>query len=348
MAKPNTSRTPSPVRFLVRSWFLVPCSLFLVLAACGGDGDKSTAFTLGDFCGAAKQADVGVGSSDIVEASGIAASRLDDNVLWLHNDSGDTARFFAIDREGFHHARYVLPGAEAIDWEDMAAGPGPDGNTPYLYFADIGDNASQRPEVFVYRLPEPSVALQIDTPTDNQVVDFDKLTLRYPDHPHDAETLLVDPVTGDLLIVTKELQTGVSFVFRAAAPIAAEAPITLEQVGQIDFKSLPSALTPPAGAPPLVANLGFLPTGGDISSDGSLIIVRTYGTIWIWERPDGSSVAAAFAGAPVELPSELEPQGEAIAFDANGGGYVTVSEGSFPPLRHFVAQRGAACETPTP
>lgn len=341
-------RGASPLRFARgQACALGALAVLSFAVACGGGSDKSPSFTLGDFCGAAKQADVNVASSEIVEASGIAASRLDDDVLWVHNDSGDTARFFAIDRTGFHHARYALPGAEAIDWEDMAIGPGPDGDRSYLYLADIGDNAAQRPEVTVYRVPEPAVALQSDTPTDNQIPQFDKFTLRYPDHPHDAETFMVDPENGDFIIISKEISGEPSTVFRAPAPESA-APVTLEQAGQIDFKSLPTSFVPGPDASPLVANLGFLPTGGDISSDGGLIIVRTYGTIWIWERPDDSSVAAAFDSAPVELPSEIEPQGEAIAFDANGGGYVTVSEGSNPPLHHFVAQRGAVCETPTP
>ena len=121
----------------------------------------------------------------------------------------------------------------------------------------------------------------------------------------------------------------------------------MEDVGQIDFKLLPSAFAPGPDAPPLVAGVPHLPTSGDISPDGSLLIIRTYGTVWLWSRPEGAETWDDFSSPPVELPSELEPQGEAIAFDADGGGYVTVSEGVNPPLRHFVAQQGAACETPT-
>jgi hypothetical protein len=326
---------------------LLAAIAFVLVAVSCGRGGKPSSFTLGDFCGAAKQADVNVASSEVIEASGIAASRRDDEVLWLHNDSGDTARFFAIDRTGRHVATLSLGEVEAIDWEDMAAGPGPDDDSGYLYFADIGDNAAGREEVYVYRVEEPTVSITTDTPTGGQITQFDKFTLRYPERAHDAETFMVDPDSGDFFIISKEISGEPSTVFRAPAPESA-APVTLEDVGQIDFKSLPTSFVPGPDASPLVANLGFLPTGGDISADGGLIIVRTYGTIWIWERPDDSSVAAAFDSAPVELPSEIEPQGEAIAFDANGGGYVTVSEGVNPPLRHFVAQQGAACETPRP
>jgi hypothetical protein len=37
-----------------------------------------------------------VQSSLVIEASGLAASRKNANVLWVHNDSGDSARVFAM------------------------------------------------------------------------------------------------------------------------------------------------------------------------------------------------------------------------------------------------------------
>ena len=56
----------------------------------------------------------------------------------MHNDSGDTARVFAIDRAGTTRAILSLPGVSAIDIEDIAIGPGPDEWRPYLYLGDIG------------------------------------------------------------------------------------------------------------------------------------------------------------------------------------------------------------------
>lgn len=332
---------------------IVVVALVSLAVACGGVDDAPTS-DVGAFCGAAKTLDVNIASTDVIETSGIAASRRDDNILWAHNDSGDEARFFAIDRTtGAQLATFTLAGVTAIDWEDMAIGPGPVEEAPYLYLADIGDNAAQRPEVTVYRVREPEVTNQPDTPSAQKIVDVDTLTFRYPDHPHDAETFMVDPVNGDLIIVTKELSTGVSFVFRAPSPdgVSPSGPVgahTLTQVGQIDFKSLRSSFLPGPDTPPLVAGVPFLPTGGDISPDGSLVIIRTYGSIWVWTRPEGATAWEAFSSSPAEVPPETEQQGEAIAFDPDGAGYVTVSEGSNPPLHHFRAQEGAACETPTP
>ena len=54
----------------------------------------------------------------ITELSGLAASRTRDGVFYTHNDSGDGARFFAIDRTGALLATYTLEGVDANDIED--------------------------------------------------------------------------------------------------------------------------------------------------------------------------------------------------------------------------------------
>ena len=94
----------------------------------------------------------------------------------------------------------TVAGAEHVDWEDIAIR----GRT--LYIGDIGDNLAQRPEIAVYRMPETSTVAE-------------KITLRYPDGPHDAEALLVDPRDGTIVIVTKNFSgpAGV-YVGRGAAP----------------------------------------------------------------------------------------------------------------------------------
>ena len=83
-----------------------------------------------------------VQNSSINEASGIAASRANANVLWTHNDSGDSARVFAMTSAGTNLGTYSISGASAADWEDIAIGPGPLAGQQYLYIADIGDNGA--------------------------------------------------------------------------------------------------------------------------------------------------------------------------------------------------------------
>lgn len=292
--------------------------------------------TVTSICGSASPGEVlgNVESPELVEISGLAASRANPGVLWAHNDSGGDARVYAMGTGGEDvGSALVLLGAEAIDWEDMAIGPGPEDGQDYLYVGDIGDNDRVRSEITVYRIPEPDLSARAGEPDGSGQPD--KLTLTYPDQPHDAETLLVDPVSGDLFIVTKELETGISFVFRASGAFDDGATATLEQVAEIDFTQLMSEREIPADAPPLVAGVGHLPTAGDVSPGGDVIAIRTYATVWLWSRAPGSQLWEAFADAPCEGPSSIEAQGEAIAFDSDGLGYFTVSEGEHPPVNSF-------------
>src|SRR5206468_183531 len=94
----------------------------------------------------------------LTELSGIAASRANPGVLYVHNDSGDTARFFAIDQAGALLAEFDLPGVTAVDWEDIAVGPCGAGGGSCVYLGDIGDNNLTRSDYAVYRVREPSVS----------------------------------------------------------------------------------------------------------------------------------------------------------------------------------------------
>src|SRR5438105_1945139 len=66
--------------------------------------------------------------SELTEASGVVASRNNSNVLWTHNDKGDSARIFAIDTQGRKLGVYTLLGATNVDYEDIGLGPGPVAN----------------------------------------------------------------------------------------------------------------------------------------------------------------------------------------------------------------------------
>src|SRR5439155_4051433 len=102
-----------------------------------------------------------IASPALGETSGIAAGRRVNGVWWVHNDSGDGARVFAIGTDGRDLGEFALSGATAVDWEDIAAGPGPSAGVAYLYVADIGDNAKSRAAVRVYRVLESLVYLAV-------------------------------------------------------------------------------------------------------------------------------------------------------------------------------------------
>ena len=317
-------------------------ALALLIAACDGNGGSPAGPTATptiapasaeSICGATHRVAGRVASPELIEISGIAASRRNEGVLWAHNDSGDTPRVFAIGERGEHLAVYALGGAEALDWEAMAIGPGPEDGADYLYLGDIGDNDRVRTGIVVYRVAEPTVD-RGGVPTAQELSGVERLALRYPDGPHDAETLMADPSTGDLLILTKDAANAT--LFRAAASsLQPGGTITLEEAARIDFTQLTVRREIPPDASVLARGAPALPTAGDISPDGTAIAIRTYATVWVWERAPGASVADALRGRPCEAPSALEAQGEAIAFTAGGRGYVTVSEGAGPAVHRF-------------
>lgn len=251
---------------------------------------------------------------EIVEASGLAASRQSPGVLWTHNDSdagGPLVYAFAVDGAR-DLGRWRLDGAEVHDWEDMAIGPGKDGGDA-LYVGDIGDNQRKRREVVVYRVAEPAVDLGA-APAEHRLSGVERLVFTYPGgQAHNAETLLVDPVRGDMCIVTKS--RGGSAVFCAAAPLTSG---ELTAAGELGV-------------------LGLV-TGGAVSRDGTLVALRTYLAARVWRRDPSRPLAEAFRGPDCDLPLVLERQGEAITFAADDRGYYTVSEGAAPTL-HAYARR---------
>lgn len=260
---------------------------------------------------------------DIKEASGIVASRRSPGTLWVHNDSGAGAVLYALSATGAMQGIYSLDGASAQDWEDIAIGPGPSAGNPYLYVGDIGDNGTSRANIVVYRVPEPDAKTGSPTMT-TKLSGVERFTLNYPDKPHNAETLMVDPVSGDLYIVVKS-SDGDSPVFRAAAPLTAGATIKLEQVARLRF-----------GMAPLLG--AATTTGGDISPAGDEIAIRSYTAAYLWRRAPGQSIGDALTSAPCQIPLKLEIQGEALGFALDRKGYFTVSEGQAQPV-YFYARK---------
>lgn len=279
-----------------------------------------------------------VESPAITEISGIAASRVNPDVVYVHNDSGDRARFYALDGAARLVGVYELAGANLVDCEDIAAADG------YLYLADIGDNAvrigagSGRHSVFVYRVREPIItsraAATDHSTTDDSSTDsindargvhllegWTLLELFYPDRAHDAESLMVDPASKSLLLVTKE-DHGPSLVFRAA--LDANSPTRLERVAQIPFGT--------EQAPG-----HYYATAGDISAQGNAVLMRTYGSVLLFPRRPGEAWSRTFGRPAIVMPSRFEPQGEAVAFSADGSGYFTVSESKRQPLFYYPA-----------
>lgn len=243
------------------------------------------------------------------EVSGLVISR--NNLFFVHNDSGDTSRFFAVNPKGELVATFYFKGDQAIkplgvaDCEDIAAGPGPEIGKNYIYLGDIGDNMAHRPYISVYRLPEPN------QPSGNMYLKAEALHLKYPNGPQDAEAMMVDPVLKELIIVSKRQDT--VGIYTASLSFNDQDTITLEKEGSLFLPGNPL--------------LKYV-VAGDISQDGKQILLKTYEKVFYWLRKDKEPIAQTLSRKPVELPYIQEPQGEAIAFTPDGRGYYCIGEGN--------------------
>ncbi len=267
---------------------------------------------------------VNLESQSIKESSGIAASQRNTNIFWTHNDSGDGPFIYAFDRRGKHRGVWRVAGARAVDWEDMAIGPGPGRGRSYLYIGDIGDNSKRRDQIAVYRVAEPRITPKDSSSTvrnPHKTAVADVIRLKYPDGKHDAEALLIHPLTGDLYVITK-VRGAAARVYKLRAPAPKSRVSTLSYVGEFRFPN---------------PFLGFI-TGGAISPDGHRVIISDYlgacelilpgkrGTAFdeIWKQSPLPINIGGFPG--------VRRQGEAICYRADGLALMATSEGLPCPL----------------
>lgn len=249
----------------------------------------------------------------IDEASGIAASRHHADIVWTHNDSGDGPRVFGITPDGATRLTVRIGGARAIDWEDIALGPAPVGREDgrdWLYVADTGGNKYDRPFVTVYRLPEP------DPARGDHEVRAEAIHIRYADGiRRDVEALLVDPRSGDLLLVTKQRDDGGAVMVVERDRLRPGGTVLAHEVA-----TLPSGVR--------------VVTGGDVRPDGAAIALRSYHELFTWDRRSGETIAQALRRAPTV---DVAPdQSEAITWAADGASLLSVPEGVGAPISRYV------------
>lgn len=244
---------------------------------------------------------------ELSELSGLVASARTPGVLFAHNDSGDTARFFAIDEHGSLLGTFFLPDAGAIDWEDVGRGPCDAGSC--LFFGDIGDNDHLRGRYAILRVPEPAIPASAGPA---EAVPFTRLDFTYPDGgAPNAEALFVHPLSGDLYVLSKEASGVPSevYVLRHAGTRGAGST-EAEWVAQLPF--------PTASDDPI--------TGADVNACGTRVLVRLYDGLVELSVAGGQPFESIFQSALRRVTVAAEPQGEAIAYARDGAAFFTGSE----------------------
>jgi hypothetical protein len=228
-------------------------------------------------------------SRDISESSGVAVSRRHPGLLWTHNDSGHDPILYAVDLQGQEVGRFIVTGAKAVDWEDIALGLCPDSDETCLYIGDTGDNGERRNHVSLYIVREPGEV------GGRRTVGARRIRLSYPDGPHDVEALGVMS-SGDLVLVSRG-RRGPIVAFRI--PRAALLRNATEAIEWFTLGIEPQAL------------IGRLVTGAAVSTDGSTLAVRTYTELFFYSLTDESEQPQLIGSCWLGL---KEPQGEAVDF----------------------------------
>ena len=279
--------------------------VLLLVAALVGYGQPTTLTTIKD--------------KSVTESSGLVASRTTPGAYWTNNDSGDGPFIYAFDTTGDSRGIFRVTGAQARDWEDIAAGPGPQVNKSYLYIGDIGDNNDARDEIVVYRVAEPALTAATRKQTKARpgaTEPAEAIRLKYPDGKHDAEALLVHPTSGNIYIVTKVLIAN-PVVYEAAAPFTAGKLVTMKRLGEVRVPSL----------------FGGVITGGSVSPDGRRVALCDYFQGYELVLPAGSrDFNDIWKQKMAGFDLGKRKQGESIAYRLDGKAFLATSEGKQPPL----------------
>ena len=240
------------------------------------------------------------------EISGIVKSSYGD-FYWVHNDSGDVPRIYAIDAD----SRPVKPSYLRIsagkwpghridnawhtDWEDIALSDG------VLYLADVGNNGNARRDLGVYAVNE------ADPRTVEKMRALKFIPIRYPDQRRfpaerwhfDCEAVFA--ADGKLYFLTKHRRPGEQASF--------EPGVKLYRL-DTEYLDRDNVLTLVGQREDVV-----LATGADLSPDAARLAVATYSALWIFDRPETGDNWLAGNASRLKLKRSVAKQLEAIAWD---------------------------------
>lgn len=250
------------------------------------------------------------------EMSGLVKSRRYKNTWWVHNDSGDTPRLFALNENGkvifppFMKSAVWADKKEAgkrmwtglkieqasnIDWEDITA------DRDYLYISDMGNNGNARRDLGVYQLAEPNPRA-VDK---SRTLCF--IPIRYPDQKHfpakkwdfDCESIFLSD--GKLYFLTKHRRPGEIKGMTLGTKLYR---LDTRKAGVVNTLTL-------VGKHPKL----FAPTAADLSDDGRTLAILTMTSIWLFEKPKGGDNWLSGKSTELLLPLLKSKQAEGLCFD---------------------------------
>ncbi|MFM1896318.1 MAG: hypothetical protein RLZZ385_1392 [Pseudomonadota bacterium] len=267
--------------------------------------------------GSSPQAFTRVLGEPVEEMSGMAKSQRHPDVYWVHNDSGDSARLFAVDGSG----RLIIPdqaqqdfygetaergkrqwqgfevsGAGNVDWEDITV------VDDTLYIADVGNNGNARRDLVIYAVPEPDPR-SADGAVVRQaypVVYPDQTD--YPDPSWDMDSESLFAWRGTLYLISKHRSSRLPHQGEAGAKLYR---LDTRHTGQDNVLTLVDTHGEITSA-----------TGAEVSPDGTRLAVLSYTDLWVFAEPvDGSDRWLSSTAIRIPLDTRTVQQAEAITWN---------------------------------
>jgi len=242
-----------------------------------------------------------VQNSLLNEISGIASGNSISATLWCEEDSGNENNIYLIRATGEFLGTVRMTSITNRDWEDMSIAPGPDASLQYIYLAETGDNNKVNSDKYIFRFPEPIISTT-SFPFTYSVSAVEKISFQYPDGNKNAEAVMIDPLTKDIYVVSKEDQ---AVIYVARYPQKINSVFTMTKLGVLPISNV---------------------TAADISPGGNEIVIKNYAITLYWKKTSDESISELLKKTPVRAPYQIEEKGESICWARDGSGYFTTSE----------------------
>jgi hypothetical protein len=262
--------------------------------------------------------------ADLEEMSGLAASQIHKDMLWVINDGGNGEKLIAMRTNASRIATFALKGVKNIDWEDLASFKLNGKN--YILIADTGDNGGIRKTLQIYVFEEPKEL------TDGQTLEpawsFD---FKWPDGARDCESVAVDAAKGEILLITKKRVPPELFRLPLQPTIK---NVVATKMGELSGIEQPD--TTEMEKNPVYGRYRSQITAADLSPNGRVLMVLNYHAVYFYVRDEANaSWTNALANRPYSMSFPWLPQAEAISFNREGNAFYIGSEQRPVPILRY-------------
>ncbi len=260
------------------------------------------------------------------ELSGLAPLRRTAERYWAINDGGNGNHLLLIDTRGRVQRKLTVDGVKNVDWEDLASFRWQ--GESWLLIADTGDNSGLRKYVSLWLLREPD-----PDGSGRSAGPAQELRLRYPDEPHDVESMTVDAATGTVYLLSKRTVPPVLYSLPLDAAGSGH-EVTATAVAKLD--GIPQPTEREIARDGSLSRFRSQATALELDCSGRGLLVLTYDAVYRFRRDPGQDWSEALRGQkPARSSITLLPQAEAMALDNECRNLLIGSEKAPAPLLRF-------------